>query len=288
MKIVLNSKFFAELEPAQLGEKVLALGYEGIDLCVRPGHPVHPGNVEAALPPAVEIWRRQGLSCPLVSAPVTFNDPALPEAVAMYRACAQAGVPAVKIGYWMYEAGTDYGQRLAQAQQQLGGFAELSRQYGVRTCCHTHSGPCLGSNCAGVAQLVQPFDPALVGVYPDFGHMALDGEDLAMGLAMVADRLAVVGIKDGFHAPQQEGGQPGYVPMLTHVGGGSVDWRRALGLLRQMGYQGALAVHTEYQFAEDIIRQVGYADKKPGELEKLAVQDAVYLRRVLAELELDT
>ena len=241
MQIVLNSKFFAELDPAQLGRKVQALGYDGIDLCVRPGHPVNPDNVEQALPPAVETWRRQGLVCPLVSAPVTFNDPGAPQATALYRACAQAGVPAVKIGYWMYREGADYWTTLAQARQHLEGFARLSRQYRVLTCCHTHSGPCIGSNCAGVAQLVRDFDPALVGAYPDFGHMALDGEDLAMGLAMIVERLAVVGIKDGFHAPQDKGKEPAHVPMLTHVGGGSVDWRRALGLLVQMGYNGALA-----------------------------------------------
>ena len=30
-----------------------SFGYEGIDVCVRPGHPVHFGNVTTALPEAV-------------------------------------------------------------------------------------------------------------------------------------------------------------------------------------------------------------------------------------------
>ena len=42
--ITLNSKFFAELPPAQLGTKVKSLGHDGLDLCVRLGHPVHPGK----------------------------------------------------------------------------------------------------------------------------------------------------------------------------------------------------------------------------------------------------
>ncbi len=36
MKIVINSKFFAHLSVAQLGEKAIELGYDGIDICVRP------------------------------------------------------------------------------------------------------------------------------------------------------------------------------------------------------------------------------------------------------------
>ena len=64
MEIILNSKFFAELPPPQLGTKVKSLGYDGLDLCVRPGHPVHPGNVTTALHPAMKVWKDQGLSCP--------------------------------------------------------------------------------------------------------------------------------------------------------------------------------------------------------------------------------
>ena len=45
MEIILNSKFFAALSPAQLGERVRALGYDGLDLCVRPGHPVYPATL---------------------------------------------------------------------------------------------------------------------------------------------------------------------------------------------------------------------------------------------------
>jgi hypothetical protein len=50
MEIILNSKFFAELSPAQLGEKMKSFGYDGVDVCVRPGHPVHFGNLMLPTP----------------------------------------------------------------------------------------------------------------------------------------------------------------------------------------------------------------------------------------------
>ena len=78
MDIVLNSKFFAELAPTNLGEKALALGYDGIDLCVREGHPVNPDNADRALTSAISTLRDMGLSCPLVTAPVTFNSSRVP------------------------------------------------------------------------------------------------------------------------------------------------------------------------------------------------------------------
>ena len=80
MKLLLNSKFFEDLSPRELGEKILDLGYDGIDICVRPGHPVNLDNVHQALPEANRIWQDQGLVCSLATAPVSLIDPTDPAA----------------------------------------------------------------------------------------------------------------------------------------------------------------------------------------------------------------
>ena len=282
MYVVLNSKFFSDLSPSRLGEKALELGYDGIDICVREGHPIHLSNVATALPEAMGIWRDQGLRCPLATAPVGFTDPTVAET--FFEACARSGVPRIKLGYWRFSEGADYWDLLASARQDLEEFARLSGRYGVQSCCHTHSGACLGSNCAGVMHLVQGFDPKLEGVYPDFGHMALDGEEPAMGLAMVRDYLSIVAVKDGYQARRKSGEGPPHAAAFAAVGRGSVDWPRSLGLLAQMGYDGDLVVHTEYEFDEPIIRQVGYAEQAPPRLDSTAREDAEYLRRILADI----
>ena len=130
----------------------------------------------------------------------------------------------------------------------------MSERYDVQTCCHTHSGSCLGSNCAGLMQLIGEFPLRELGAYPDFGHMALDGEDPAMGLATVATHLSIVAAKDATHV-EQPGAGPSRGPFFTHVGAGSVNWERALRLLAKMGFTGSLVLHTKYSFAESIIRQ---------------------------------
>ncbi|MFP6770087.1 MAG: hypothetical protein VB859_18065, partial [Planctomycetaceae bacterium] len=78
-------------------------------------------------------------------------------------------------------------------------------------------------------------------------YMNLDGED--MGFSMIRDYLAMVGIKDSFHAPNPDG-DPAHVPMFTSMRAGSVDWRRALKLLQEIDYAARCPVHTEYQFGE--------------------------------------
>ena len=245
------------------------------------GHPVNPDNAVGSLKKAVGHWQELGLGCPLATAPVDMVDPKSSDAGRLYEACAMAGVPRLKLGFWKYSAGDDYWDAVAQARDALEGFARLSEETGVQTCYQVHSGPNLGSNCAGLMHLIQGFDPTLVGAYPDVGHMALDGEDWDMGFAMVADYLSIVGAKDAHHAPRQAGEQPRYTPKFVKLGDGSVDWDRCLSALRRVDFDGPVSVHTEYDFDEAVIRQVGYADSTPPNLEEWAKEDAAFLRRAL-------
>ena len=284
MIIVLNSKFFVDFSVEKLGEKVVELGYDGVDICIRPGHPIHVGNVTEILPQAVKVWQRQGIVYPLATAAVDMTNPNVPKAEKLYAACAEAGIPRLKIGFWRFNAGDDYWEVLDAARANLDGFVAFSEKYSVQTCYQIHSGPCIGSNCAGLMHLIKGFDPRHVGAYTDFGHLALDGEDWAMGLAMIADYLSVVGIKDAFYTERPTGHTPAYLPCFVKVGEGCVDWRRCLELLRELDFDGPLSVHTEYRFDESIIRQVGYAETSPPNLEKWAKEDAAYLRQILSKL----
>jgi sugar phosphate isomerase/epimerase len=284
MQIVLNSKMFSELSAGSLGEKALELGYDGIDVCIRPGHPVHPGNAPDALPDAVKTWQEQGLVCPMATAPTGMIDPGASDVEGMYAACAEAGVPRLKIGFWKFREGGDYWKVVDSARADLEGFVKYSEKYGVQTCYQIHSGPNIGSNSAGLMHLIKGFDPEHVGAYPDFGHLMLDGEDIDMALAMIREHLSIVGIKDALYAPQP-GQSPPYIPTWVNVGTGCVNWQRCLRALRGVGFDGAMTVHTEYSFDESIMRQVGYAETIPPNLDMWAKEDAVYLRRTLQELE---
>jgi sugar phosphate isomerase/epimerase len=220
----------------------------------------------------------------MITAPVTLVDPTSPDIEDYYIASAEAGVPRLKIGFWKYREGEDYWQVLNSARKDLEEIVKLSEKYGVQTCYQIHSGPCLGSNCAGLMHLIKGFDPQYVGAYPDFGHIALDGEDWAMGLAMIRDYLSVIGIKDAYYLLQPEGQTPRYRSCFTKVGEGCVDWHRCFSLLCKMEFDGPISVHTEYKFDETIIRQVGYAETSPPNVEQWAKEDVANLRQILKEV----
>ena len=72
----------------ELAHFVRAVGFDGVELPVRPGYPVTPENVGTALPEAVKIFADQGLTIGSVAGGT--DDATL-------AACGACGVPIVRI-----------------------------------------------------------------------------------------------------------------------------------------------------------------------------------------------
>ena len=209
MQLVRFTKFWEDLDVRQLGERARELGYDGLDLAVRDGHAISPANVSAELPNATRAWGEIGVDCQMISSSTDVVDPTAASSVTLFEAAAEAGVSRIKIGYFKFSPRESFEALWSSARRRLDGFERLSRRTGVQTMYHTHSGQCLGSNCAGMRHLLQDYDPERVGAYVDLGHLAINGEDVQMGLAMLRDRLSAIGAKDARHFPDQRPRPPG-------------------------------------------------------------------------------
>ncbi len=261
MQAVIFTKMFQELNVEQTGERAQALGFDGLDLAVRPGFCVNPSNAPDALPDAVAVWSDMGLATPLISLAVDANDPDDPETRGVFEAAGKARVESIKIGYFPFSVGDDYWSLVASARRALEGFAKLSEQTGVKSVCHTHSGPNLGSNSAGLMHLLRDFDPESLGGYVDMGHMAVEGEDAEMGLAMVRNHLAAIGAKDARFIELDNPDAP--APWGKHfvfAGQGATPWKQVLGLLHSWRFEGPFSVHGEYTSDQSVIATVGGLD----------------------------
>ncbi|MGD9519695.1 MAG: sugar phosphate isomerase/epimerase family protein, partial [Armatimonadota bacterium] len=190
--------FTKHLEGWDLKQIIAALkstGVEGADLCVRPGYPVAPENARTALPEAARRFADEGLCIPLITTPGDFTDPGIDYALPLFEACAEAGVKLVKLGYWYMEA-DGYWATVDRCRKQLEGFAALAERTGVKPVIHNHSGSTMGLNSAAVMHLVKGFNPALVGVFADVGHLSIVGEPYPMAFDIVKEYLSAVAFKD--------------------------------------------------------------------------------------------
>ncbi len=252
MKIVYFSKYDKDLSVEELGEKVKSMGFDGIDLTVRPGHSINPENVKKTLPKAQKMWNSQGIEATLVTTHFNFLDPTTSDAKRLYAACSEAGIKWVKLAYWKYEQRQDYWEEVDRIKRVLEGFEKLSREYHVKTCYHTHSGSLYGSNCASLMHLIRGFDPQYIGAYIDTGHLILDGEKYNRGLAMVKDYLSLVALKDVVYVKSEEDGELIDKSEFVPLGKGLVPWKKFFTLLLNTGYDGPLSIHGEYEVERKI------------------------------------
>lgn len=216
------------------------VGLDGIDLAVRPGFPVHPGNVTAELPKAAKLFADAGKVIGLVSTPTNLIDPESKDAQAIFEACGKVGVPAVKIGYFRYREYVD--REIQSAHKALEGFAALAKKTGVKSCYHTHSGNFLGANCGMLRLMLQDLDPHHTGVFADTGHLAVNGSPIGLEMALIRPWLHLVAIKDMVWKQQKSGWRHEVVP----AGNGIVKWPEVARALKKAKFNGTISLHGEY------------------------------------------
>lgn len=244
MRFVYFSKTLQALDLAGLIAFCKEVGLDGVDLAVRPGHPVTPENAAVELSKAGQLFRNAGLIIGVVTAPTNLTDPESAAARALFEACGKAGVPAVKIGYFPYRDNID--AALAEGRQRLAGFAKLAARTNVRACYHTHSGNYLGNNAACLRLLLHDLDPHHIGAFFDTGHAAVNGGPPRMELDLIRAWLSLVAIKDMRY--QQSKGSWHY--QVVPAGDGIVRWDEVARGLKERKFNGTVSLHGEYETAD--------------------------------------
>lgn len=244
MRFVYFTKLLKDLDIPDLVRFCEEVGVDGVDLAVRPGYPVNPENVTKALPPAVAAFKAKGKIVGLVTAPTDMNDPASPEARALFEACSIAGVPAIKIGYFPYKGHFDI--ELCEARARMASFARLAEQTRVKACYHTHSGANLGNNAAGLRLLLGDANPHHIGVFLDTGHLHLSGGPFRMEVEMVRPWFSLLAIKDIAWERKDDKWTFRVVP----AGQGIVRWDEVKAAVKASGFRGTVSLHGEYETAD--------------------------------------
>jgi sugar phosphate isomerase/epimerase len=245
MRYVYFTKTLRGLDVKGLAGFCKEVGLDGVDLTVRPGYPVNPENAGKALPEAAKRLCGEGLVVGLVTAPTDLTDPEAKPARALFDACARAGVPAVKVGYFPYRPPFD--ERLKEARSRLAGFARLAARTKVKACYHTHSGAMMGNNAAGLRLLLAELDPHHVGAFVDTGHTAVNGGPFPMEAEVVRAWLSLVAVKDMAWAKGKGGWRHEVVP----AGEGIVRWAEVGRGLKACKFSGTVSLHGEYE-AKDL------------------------------------
>ena len=248
----LFSKHAAKLSHAELGKYAKQVGFEGIDLTVRPGGHVLPEKVADDLPLAVAVLENLGLKVPMITTGLT--NPNAPETGATLRKAGELKIPYWKPGYWRYQMAKDgtveMDKKLAEVQNALSGFAVLSRLHGLSCGMHNHSGSYVGAPVWDTWQLIQLLDANAMGFYFDPAHATAEGGAWTWNasLEVALRRLKMVALKD-FYWERKDGK---WKMKWCPLGQGMVDWPAVLKRLALAKFSGPLTLHVEYQNPDEL------------------------------------
>jgi sugar phosphate isomerase/epimerase len=252
MKMMFFSKHLGILSVVEAGRVIRELGFEGVDLTVRPGGHVLPEHAVAELPGAVRALADLGLQVPLITTGITSAQD--PFAADIFEVAGQVGIPDLKLGYWRYEAFDMLRGQIDTIARELDEIEALARRTGVRAVIHNHSGDNVSALAAVVWFLIKDRDPAAIGAYVDPAHLMVEGglSGWRMSLDLLGDRIAVAAFKDYVWDVQQDAlGKAQLTRVAKPLYQGMVPWLEVVSCLRQVGFDGWVSLHREYG-ADDV------------------------------------
>lgn len=280
MKLVMFSKHLAPLSIEQAATTAGEMGFEGLDLTVRPGGHVDPASVREQLPQACETVRSLGYDVPMITTGIVSADE--PYAADIMQTAGECGIKDLKLGYWRYEGFGNMRRQVEEAKEALDGIGELAARYGVRANLHIHSGPFVTADAAVVWQLLHGRDPEVVGAYIDPGHMAAEGgiSGWEIGMDLLTPWINLVAIKDmaWVHEHDEALGKQRWHTKLVPLPEGLVPWPTVFAHLRDIGFDGTVSLHSEYQGSHS------WRDLTLEELLEQTRLDLDYIKSVIARV----
>ena len=242
VRFTVFTKAWPQLEVAKLGDLVRGLGFDGIELPVRPGFQVTPDAVTRRLPEAARILAERGVKIGSVAG--SIDEPTI-------AACGESGVPIIRV-MAPIDPAAGYRESELALRRQYDAVLSLLRKHGVAIGVQNHSGAWIGS-AIGIMRLVEGYDPKLVGIVLDPAHCGLAGEPDAMAIDVAWPHLLLVNLKSGYWR-RTAGPEIPDAPWRWYwtIGGQGVSsWRTVATELQRRGYAGDLCLSAEYSASED-------------------------------------
>jgi len=230
----------------ELGRFVKRLGFDGVELPVRPGFQVEPERVSRGLPAAARVLADCGLRIASIAGPT--DEPTI-------AACAEAGVPIIRVceaigadGYLATEA------RLLAKYDAL---VPLLVRHGVTLGIQNHCDNFV-PHALALRRLVEWYDPRCVAAVLDPAHCALNGEGEEMAIDIIWSHLAMVNLKNAVWRRTETGGALAAEWQHEWVAGreGLCSWPVVAAELKRRGYAGPVCLTAEYSDEPSVDRLI--------------------------------
>lgn len=258
------TKPWPDLSLGELGALVARMGFDGVELPVRPGYQVEPDNASTMLSVAAETLTKHGVDLVSVAGPCTED---------VIRACGEAGASILRIMVSIPPE-TDYLSCIEQTRREWDGLLPALESSGVTLGIQNHKGRFL-THAMHLRHALQGYDPKRIGAVWDAAHEAFAGSDPDLALDVVWPHLCLVNLKNGLWERGEVDALGVQHWQSRWVAGheGICDWPRVAQALVKRGYNGDICLTAEY--TEPNVKVV----------ERLVTQDLALAKRCFASAQ---
>ena len=244
-KICIFSKHLQWLNYDAMAETAAEIGFDGVDIPVRPKGHVLPEKVEDDLPVAVKAVRKAGLEVPMITTAIT--DTRDPHTEPILKTASQLGIGYYRMGYLSYDNSQGIAKSLESFKPRLRDLAALNQQYHIHGAYQNHAGTNVGASVWDLWYVIRDLDPRWIGCQYDIRHATVEGGySWRLGLQLVSSFIKTTVIKDFKWAK----GNSGWRVQNTPLGEGMVDFKEYFELIKKMNITGPISMHFEYPIEE--------------------------------------
>jgi sugar phosphate isomerase/epimerase len=244
LKIAIFSKHLEFLQGDELAASAKEIGFDGVDLAVRKGGHVEPERVREDLPALVAAIRKQGLEVPMLTTDIIDAD--TPHAAEVLGAMTDLGIHHYRWGGFVWADGAPIAKQIEEFKPRVALLAALNAKYQASAMYHTHSGTGLvGASIWDLYQILNGFDPKLVGVNYDIGHATVEGGlgGWIESFKITGDYLRGIAVKDFAWEKDAKGK---WKAAWKPLGQGMVHFAQFFDMVREAKFAGPLQLHFEY------------------------------------------
>lgn len=238
--ISIFSKNLHWLNYKDMAKLVAKMGFDGIDLTVRPKGHVIPENVKRDLPLAVEAIRKEGLEVFTITTDIKSSTEKY--TLDVLKTASELGIKNYRMGWYPYPKDQNPAVSLDQFKNQLTELAGLNKQYHIHGDYQNHTG-LFGGSLWDLWLAIKDLDPKWIGCQFDVRHATVDGAKAwPTGFKLLHQHIGSIPIKDFYWKKENEKWLTQNVPL----GQGMVDFKQYFELLKHYHIVKPISLHYEY------------------------------------------
>jgi len=241
IKVSIFSKHLHWLNYSDMAALAAEMGFDGVDLTVRPDGHVLPENVTADLPKAVAAVEKVGLK--VYSIVTNIKQPDEKYTADILKTASALSIKYYRTAWFNYDKMLTIPANLKAISKQFAGLAALNKQYHIHGAYQNHSGDLFGASVWDLWLALKDLDPASIGCQYDIRHATTEGADTwATSIQPLVPFIKTTNIKDFYWEKKADKWQVKSVPL----GEGMVDFKKYFEVIKQQGIGGPLSLHCEY------------------------------------------